>query len=161
MILGMTTASFTLLHVVISLIGIVSGLIVMYGLLTARRLDGWTALFLLTTVLTSLSGFAFPNKHITPGIVVGILSMIVLVLAIVARYGLHMRGAWRGIYVVSAAIALYFNVFVLIVQSFEKVAALKALAPTQNEPPFLIVQLVVLAIFLALTVVAAKRFRES
>jgi len=161
MILGMTTASFTLLHVVISLIGIVSGLIVMCGLLTARRLDGWTALFLLTTVLTSLSGFAFPNKHITPGIVVGILSMIVLVLAIVARYGLHMRGAWRGIYVVSAAIALYFNVFVLIVQSFEKVAALKALAPTQKEPPFLIVQLVVLAIFLALTVVAAKRFRES
>jgi hypothetical protein len=133
MILGMTTSTFTLLHVLISLVGIGSGLVVMYGFLTARRLDRWTALLLAATALTSLTGFLFPNEHLTPAIVVGILSMILLVVAIASRYALRMKGVWRLVYVISAAIALYFNVFVFVVQSFEKVPALRALAPTQNR----------------------------
>jgi hypothetical protein len=157
----MSTATFTLLHVLISLVGIASGLIVMYGLLTANRLDNWTLLFLGSTALTSLTGFAFPNAHVTPGIIVGILSMIVLAAAIVARYGLRLSGVWRGIYVVGAAIALYFNVFVLVVQSFEKVSALRALAPTQKEPPFAVAQLLVLVTFIVLTVFAVRRFHAE
>jgi hypothetical protein len=158
-ILGMTTSTFTAFHVLISLVGIGSGFVVMYGFLTAKRLDRWTALFLSTTILTSLTGFLFPNEHITPGIVIGVLSIIVLAVAVAARYGLRLRGAWRGIYVVSSAIALYFNVFVLVVQSFEKVPALHALAPTQKEPPFAVVQVLVLILFVAGTVIAVKRFR--
>jgi len=158
MILGMTTSTFTLLHVLISLVGIGSGLAVMYGFLTANRLDRWTALFLASTALTSLTGFLFPNEHITPGIVVGVLSMIVLVVASAARYGLRMSGAWRAVYVITAAIALYFNVFVFVVQSFEKVPVLRTLAPTQKEPPFGITQLLVLILFVVATVYAVKRF---
>jgi hypothetical protein len=158
LILGMTTSTFTLLHVLISLAGIASGLVVMYGFLASKRLDRWTVVFLATTIATSLTGFAFPNEHITPGIVLGILSLIVLTVALVARYGLRMSGAWRWIYVVTASVALYFNVFVLVAQSFAKVPALKALAPTQKEPPFAIAQLVVLALFVGLTVFAVKRF---
>lgn len=161
MILGMSTATYTLFHVVISLIGIGSGLVVMNGFLRSRRMDGITAIFLASTILTSLTGFAFPNEHITPGIVVGILSMIVLTIAIVARYGLHMRAAWRSIYVITAAIALYFNCFVLVVQLFEKVPALRALAPTQKEPPFAIAQLIVMAIFVVWTIFAVKRFHPA
>ena len=157
----MTTANFTLLHVVISLIGIGSGLIVMFGLLTAKRLDRWTLLFLFATALTSLTGFAFPNAHITPGIVVGILSLVVLAGATVARYALHLRGAGRWIYVLCASLALYFNVFVLVVQSFEKVPALNALAPTQKEPPFAIGQLTVLIVFIVLTAIAVRRFHTD
>jgi hypothetical protein len=161
MILGMSTSTFTMLHVLISLIGIGSGIAVVFGILRAKRLDGITAIFLTTTVLTSLTGFAFPNEHVTPGIVIGILSLVLLAVAIVARYSLHLRGAWRATYVVTAAIALYFNVFVLVVQSFEKVPTLRALAPTQKEPPFAITQLLVLAIFVALTIAAVKRFRPQ
>jgi len=157
----MTTATFTLLHVLISLVGIGSGIVVMYGFLTSKRLDNWTALFLTTTALTSLSGFAFPNAHITPGIVIGILSMIILTLAVIARYPLRLKGSLRRIYVGAASLALYFNVFVLAVQSFEKVPALRALAPTQKEPPFAIVQLTVLAFFLGSTVQAVRRFRPE
>ncbi len=158
MILGMSTATFTFLHVLISLIGIGSGLIVMVGLLTGKRLDGLTAVFLTTTVLTSVSGFAFPFDHLLPSHIFGIISLVVLAVTIVARYVLHLAGAWRGTYVVGAAIALYLNVFVLIAQLFMKVPALKALAPTGKEPPFLIVQLTLMAIFVALTILAAKRF---
>jgi len=161
MILGMSTATFTAVHVIISLLGIGSGFVVMYGLLNAKRLDRWTAFFLITTALTSLTGFAFPNEHITPGQILGGLSLIVLAAAAVSRYTLHMSGLWRSIYVVSAATALYFNVFVLVVQSFEKVPALHALAPTQKEPPFAIAQLLVLAAFVWLTVLAVKRFRPD
>lgn len=161
MILGMSTATFTALHVVISLLAIGSGLVVLYGMLTAKRLDRWTGFFLATTTLTSLTGFAFPNEHVTPGQIVGAISLVVLAAAAVARYTLHMRGAWRPIYVVTAAVALYFNVFVLVVQSFEKVPALRALAPTQKEPPFAIAQLLVLAVFVWLTVLAVKRFRAD
>jgi len=161
MILGMTTATFTLLHVLISLLGIASGLVVMYGLLTSKRLDRWTLLFLISTVATSLTGFLFPFEHLTPGIVVGVLSLILLAIATVARYGLHLNGVARAAYVVTASAALYFNVFVLVVQSFEKEPALKALAPTQKEPPFAVAQLLVLAFFVVLTVLAVRRFHAE
>lgn len=159
MILGMTTSTFTLMHVIISLVGIASGLIVMYGMLIAKRMNGMTALFLATTVLTSITGFAFPNAHVTPGMIIGALSLVVLAIALVARYGLHLKGASRWIYVITASVALYFNVFVLVVQLFEKVPALKALAPTQKEPPFGISQVVLLALFVLLTVLAVRRFK--
>lgn len=159
MILGITTATFTSVHVFISLLGIGSGFVVVFGLLLRKQLDGWTALFLATTVATSVTGFLFPIKHLTPGLIVGAISLVVLAVAILARYAFHLSRAWRLTYVITAALALYFNTFVLIVQSFEKVPALKALAPTQKEPPFLVAQLVVLAAFIVLTVAAAKRFR--
>ena len=150
---------FTKLHVVISLIGIVSGLVVMSGLLASRRLNGWTALFLISTVLTSVTGLFFPFNGVTPGIVLAIISLVLLAIAIVARYARHLSGAWRWIYVVTAMISLYLNVFVLVAQLFQKVAALKELAPTQSEPPFAVTQFVVLAIFVLLTILAAIRFR--
>jgi hypothetical protein len=150
---------FTKLHVVISLIGIVSGLVVMSGLLVSRRLNGWTALFLISTVLTSVTGLLFPFNGVTPGIVLAIISLVLLAVAIVARYARHLSGAWRWIYVVTAMISLYLNVFVLVAQLFQKVTALKALAPTQSEPPFAVTQLVVLAMFVLLTILAAIRFR--
>jgi hypothetical protein len=158
MILGMTTSTFTLVHVLLSLVGIGSGFIVIFGLLTGKRLDGWTALFLATTVATSVTGFLFPFDHLLPSHKVGIISLVVLAVAILARYALHLTGAWRRIYVISALIALYLNVFVAVVQAFMKVPALKAMAPTQTEPPFLVAQIVVLLIFVGLTVVAAKKF---
>lgn len=158
MILGMTLGTYTFLHVLISLVGIGSGLIVMFGLLGGKRLDGWTGLFLATTVLTSVSGFGFPFDHLLPSHVVGLISLVVLAAAVAARYALRLAGPWRWIYVVGSGIALYLNVFVLVVQGFEKVPALKALAPTQKEPPFLVAQLVVLLIFAALIILAAKRF---
>ncbi len=133
-------ATFTLVHVVLSLIGILSGFVVVFGLLSVKRLDGWTALFLVSTVATSVTGFLFPFHRFLPSHAVGILSLIVLGGAILARYALHLAGAWRRIYVVCAVIALYLNVFVLIVQLFEKIPALKAMAPTQSEPPFLVAQ---------------------
>ncbi len=151
----------TLVHVAISLVAILSGLVVVYGLLNAKRLDGWTALFLVTTVATSVTGFFFPFKGITPGDVVGIISLVVLAIAIYARYSRQLVGGWRRTYVITAVIALYLNVFVLIVQLFEKVPALHALAPTQNEAPFKVSQLVVLVVFIAVAIAAAKRFREA
>jgi hypothetical protein len=159
MMLGMTLSTFTFFHVVLSLVGIASGFIVVYGLLAGKRLDTWTAIFLLFTVLTSATGFLFPFTHLLPSHIVGILSLLVLAVAIVARYARHLGGIWRLTYVVTAMIALYLNVFVAVVQSFEKVPALKVLAPTQKEPPFLIAQLVVMAIFILLTIFAVRRFR--
>ena len=158
MILGMSTAAFTLLHVVISFIGIGSGAAVMYGFLRAKKLGGITAIFLASTALTSITGFLFPITHITPGLIVGSLSLVLLAVAIVAHYGQHLHGPWRWIYVVSASLALFFNVFVLVVQSFEKVPALNALAPTQKEPPFLVAQLVVMVLFAAFTIAGVRRF---
>ncbi|MGA2344755.1 MAG: hypothetical protein ABSF93_02040 [Candidatus Sulfotelmatobacter sp.] len=158
MILGMTTSTFTLIHVLLSLAGIGTGFIVVYGLLTGKRLDGWTAIFLATTVLTSLTGFLFPEEHILPSHIVGIISLVVLAVAIVARYALHLSNAWRWIYVVCAVLALYLNSFVAVVQSFLKVPALKALAPTQKEPPFLVAQLAVMAVFIVLGILSVKRF---
>ena len=161
MILGMTTSTFTLVHVLLSLVGIGSGLVVIFGLLTGKRLDGWTALFLATTVATSVTGFGFPFDHLLPSHKVGILSLLVLAVAILARYAFHLRGAWSRIYAISAVVALYLNVFVGVVQAFLKVPALKALAPKQTEPPFLVAQLVVLVIFIVITILAAKRFRNE
>jgi hypothetical protein len=161
MILGMTTSTYTLIHVAISLVGISSGFVVLFGLLAAKRLDAWTALFLATTVLTSVTGFGFPFDHLLPSHKVGIISLAVLAVAILARYVFHLVGAWRWIYGIGAVIALYLNVFVLIVQLFEKVPALKALAPTQSEPPFLAAQLVVTGLFALFAILAGKRFRPS
>src|SRR5438132_10407350 len=161
MIWGMTTATFTLVHVGLSLVGIGTGLVVMFGLLAGKRLDVWTALFLAITVATSVTGFGFPFEHFLPPHYVGVLSLLVLAVALLARYAFHLSGAWRWIYVVSAAMALYLNVFVGVVQAFEKVPALKAMAPTQSEPPFVIAQLVVLALFVALATVATKRFAHA
>jgi len=158
MILGMSTATYTFLHVLISLIGIGSGLVVMFGFLTGKRLDGITAIFLTTTVLTSVTGFGFPFEHLSPAHKVGIISLVVLAIAILARYVFHLAGAWRGTYVITSAIALYLNVFVLVVQLFMKVPALKALAPTGTEPPFLVAQVVVMLVFICLTVLATKKF---
>ncbi len=159
MVLGMSLSTFTLLHVIISLAGIGSGFIVMYGLLNRKRLDGWTAIFLSTTVLTSVTGYLFPFEGFKPSYVVGGISLIVLAVAIWARYRGHMEGAARGIYISTAAVALYLNCFVAVIQAFAKVPALHALAPTQKEPPFLIAQLFLLALFIGLTVLAIKRFR--
>ncbi len=155
----MSTATYTLIHVVISLIGIGSGLIVLFGMLSAKRLDSLTALFLVTTVLTSVTGFGFPVEHLSPAHKVGIISLVVLAIAILARYAFHLAGKWRWIYVVTAAIALYLNTFVLVVQSFQKVPVLKAMAPTQTEPPFLVAQVVVMLIFIVLGIFSVKKFR--
>ena len=157
----MTISTFTTVHVVLSLVGIFSGFVVLIGLLGGKRLDGLTALFLVSTVLTSVTGFLFPVDHFLPSHGVGIISLVVLAVAILARYAFHLAGAWRWIYVVGAVVALYLNVFVLIAQAFLKVPALKAMAPTQSEPPFLIAQLVVMALFIALGIAAAKRFRNQ
>jgi hypothetical protein len=156
MVLGMST--FTFVHVVLSLIGIFSGFVVVYGLFAADRLNGWTALFLLTTVLTSVTGFFFPFHKFLPSHGVGTMSLIVLAVAIFARYMRHLTGAWRRIYVITAMIALYLNVFVLVAQLFMKIPALKAMAPTGSESPFLVSQIVVMALFVVVTIIAAKRF---
>jgi hypothetical protein len=161
MMLGMSLPVFTVFHVIISLIGIGSGLIVVLGMLTARRLKNWTAIFLITTVATSITGFLFPFHGFKPSYAVGILSLIVLAIAIVALYSFHLAGAWRWVYVVTAIIALYFNVFVLVVQCFAKAPALRALAPTQTEPPFLIAQLTVMAIFIVLGVLSVRKFHPA
>ncbi len=161
MILGMTTSTFTFVHVVISLIGIGSGFVVIYGLLIGKRLDAWTALFLVTTAATSVTGFGFPFEHLLPSHKVGIISLVILAIVIPARYMFRLTGVWRPIYVIGAAMALYLNVFVLVVQMFLKIPALHALAPTGKEPPFLIAQIVVLAFFVVLTIAATKRFRSE
>jgi hypothetical protein len=159
MIFGMT--AFTFFHVLLSLIGIFTGLIALFGMIAGKRLDGWNGIFLVTTALTSITGFFFPFHGVTPGIKVGIISLIVLAVAIPARYVKHLAGAWRKIYAVTASIALYLNVFVLIAQLFMKVPSLHVLAPTGSEPPFLISQVVVLAIFIVLTIAAAIKFHPE
>ena len=157
----MILSAFTFFHAVISLVAIASGFVIVYGLLTSKRLDGWTALFLATTVATSVTGFMFPAHHLTPGHVLGIISLIVLTFAIVARYRYRLVGGWRRTYAITAVTALYFNVFVLIAQLFEKVPALKELAPTQSEAPFKIAQLVALLVFAALATRAAMKFHSE
>jgi len=154
----MTT--FTIIHVIISLIGIGSGLLVVGGLLSGGKLSGWTAVFLATTVATSATGFGFPFTKFLPSHAVGIVSLLVLAVAIAARYAYRLRGFWRPTYVITAVVALYLNVFVLIVQTFLKVPALNASAPTQTEPPFAIIQLIALAAFILLGIMATIRFRE-
>lgn len=152
---------YTIAHVLISLVGIFTGFVVLFGLLAGKRLNGWTKWFLITAVLTSVTGFGFPVHHFMPSHGVGIISLLVLAVAIYARCRRELACAWRWIYVVGAMIALYLNVFVGIVQAFEKVPALKAMAPTQTEPPFKLTQLVALVLFALLTVFAAIRFRPE
>jgi hypothetical protein len=160
MVLGLSIGAFTLFHVVITLIAIGSGLVVVGGMFASNRLPDTTALFLLTTVLTSVTGFLFPIHGFTPALGVGILSCVLLAIALFAYYGKHLTGAWRWIYVVTAIVSLYFNVFVLVIQSFIKVALLNALAPTQStEPAFVIAQALVLAFFVLIGVVATLKFR--
>ena len=160
MVLGMSLATYTIVHVVISLIGIGSGLIILFGLLNGKLLTPWNGLFLLTTVLTSVTGFFFPYTKVTPGIILGILSLIALAIALYALYAGHLNGAWRRTYAITALIALYFNVFVLVAQLFAKVPAIHALAPTQTEPPFKIAQLLLLILSIVLITLAAKKFRN-
>jgi hypothetical protein len=159
MIFGMTR--FPFVHVVISLVGILTGFVVVVGLIAAKRLDVWTVVFLTSTLATSVTGFLFPFEHFMPSHGVGILSLVVLAVAILARYPFHLAGAWRRIYAVSAVIALSRNVFVLIVQFFQRVPAVKEMAPTQFEPPFLLAQLVGLALFVGIGMAAAIRFRNE
>jgi len=161
MILGMSLSTVTTVHVIISLIAIVSGTIVMFGLLGSNRMPGLTAIFLLFTILTSATGFLFPFEKLMPSHMIGILSLVLLAIACIALYGMKLSGAWRGIYVVTALISLYLNVFVLIIQSFLKVAPLHALAPSvpPSEPPFVVVQGIVLLFFVIVIVGAVRRFR--
>jgi hypothetical protein len=151
----------TIVHVAISLVGIGAGFVVMWGLLVSKRVNTWTAIFLATTTATSVTGFFFPIEGITPGLALGILSLIVLAPALAARYYYDLVGPWRRTYVITAMIAQYFNVFVLIVQAFQKIPSLQEIAPTQSEPPFAVVQIVTLALFIAYTTLAAVRFRPE
>jgi hypothetical protein len=159
MILGMTIANFTLLHVAISLIGIVAGLVAVFGMLQGRYLKGTSTLFLVTTILTSVTGFFFPFTKLLPSHITGIISLVVLAITVLALYTYRLAGSWRWIYVAGATLALYLNMFVLTVQAFLKVPALKKLAPTQSEPPFLIAQGVLLIVFIALFIIAVRAFR--
>ncbi len=161
MIWGMSVATFTLVHVVISLIGIVTGLVVLAAMLRGRRPPAWTAAFLATTVLTSVTGFAFPFDRFLPSHWFGVISLVVLAVALLALYAFRLSGPWRRLYVAAAVLALYLNVFVAVVQAFQKLAFLQPLAPTQSEAPFLAAQLVVLALFVVLGVLAAVRFRPE
>jgi len=161
MVLGMSLSAFTTLHVIISLIGIVSGLFVMFGLLGSNRMAGMTALFLLTTVLTSATGFLFPFEKLLPSHIIAILSLVLLAIACLALYAMNLSGAWRWIYVVTAMVSLYLNVFVLVIQSFLKIPALTALAPGNppSGPVFAVVQGIVLLFFALVIIGAVRRFR--
>lgn len=159
MIAGLSIATFTLVHVAITLVAIASGLVVLYGLLTARRMEGWTDLFLVFTVLTDATSFMFPFHGFTPAFNLAIVSSVVLLPTLAARYAFSMAGQWRGVYVVGALLSLYLNCFVLVAQSFQKIPSLHSLAPNGNELLFLIVQGVVLFLFLFAGLVAFRRFR--
>src|SRR6266480_2406922 len=149
---------YTIIHTLISLVAIFTGLVVVLGMLGGKRLDGWTKWFLITAVATTITGFFFPFHGFTPAIGLGIISLPFLALTIFARYPKHLAGPWRWIYVIGAVICLYFNLFVVVVQAFEKIPALHALAPTQTEPPFKLTQLIVLLVSALLAIVAAIRF---
>jgi hypothetical protein len=160
----MSLATFVLVHVVISLVGVASGLVVMFGLLGSNRMSGLTALFLVTTILTSATGFLIPplvSEKLLPSHIIGLLSLVLLAIACFALYVQKLSGAWRWVYVLTALISLYLNVFVLVIQSFLKVPALHALAPSvpPSEPPFAIVQGIVLVFFAIVIIGAIRRFR--
>ncbi|HEY2876861.1 MAG TPA: hypothetical protein VGJ56_33420 [Reyranella sp.] len=161
MILGLSIPTFTLLHVLLSVVGIAAGLIVVERLLRNRALGLSNTIFLVATILTAASGFLFPSRSaaFTPAQTLGMISLAMLLIAVVALYVGNLIGAWRWIYVVAAVVALYFNVFVGVVQSFAKVGRLRMLAPTQTEPPFLLTQGAVLLFFLIVAVIALRRFQ--
>jgi len=161
MVLGMSLSTFTMLHVIISLIGVVSGLVVLSGLLGSKVMPGWTALFLVTTILTNATGFLFPFDKLLPSHIIAIISLVLLAIACIALYGMKLAGAWRWIYTLTALIALYLNVFVLVIQSFLKIGPLHALAPSvpPSEPPFAVVQGIILVFFVIAIIGAVRRFR--
>ncbi|MBR0696704.1 hypothetical protein [Bradyrhizobium lablabi] len=164
MILGMSLATVTMVHVIISLIAIASGLVVMSGLLGSKPMPGLTAIFLLFTILTSATGFLFPFTQLLPSHMIGILSLVLLAIACIALYGMRLNGVWRPIYVVTAMVSLYLNVFVLVIQSFLKIPALQALAPAvppnpPSGPVFAVVQGIVLLFFVLVIIGAWRRFR--
>jgi len=152
---------YTIIHTLISLVAIVTGIVVVFGMLAGQRLDGWTKWFLITAVATTVTGFFFPFHGLTPAIGLGIVSLPFLALTIFARYPKRLVGPWRWIYVIGAVICLYFNLFVLVVQSFEKIPALHAMAPTQTESPFKLTQLIVLLLSIVLAIVAVIRFHPE
>ncbi len=167
MILGMSVAAFTQLHVIISLVAIISGIIVAFSMLNARLMPALTTLFLITTVATSVTGFMFPTPvdaprvigSLDPANVIGLISLIFLLFAILALYAYKLAGSWRAVYVISALVALYFNCFVLVAQSFQKIPFFHALAPTQKEPPFAVAQAILLILFVGLGIAAFKKFK--
>jgi hypothetical protein len=161
MVLGMSLSTFTILHVIISLIGVVSGLVVLSGLLGSKVMPSWTALFLVTTILTNATGFLFPFDKLLPSHIIAIISLVLLAIACIALYGMKLSGAWRWIYMLTALIALYLNVFVLVIQSFLKIGPLHALAPSvpPSEPPFAVVQGIILVFFVIAIIGAVRRFR--
>src|SRR6202040_2722949 len=163
MVLGMSLATFTMVHVIISLVGIVSGIIVMFGMLGSNRMPGLTAIFLLFTILTSATGFGFPFTQLLPSHMIGILSLVLLAIACIALYAMRLAGPWRWIYVVTALVSLYFNVFVLVIQSFLKIPALAAVAPGNppSGPVFGVVQGIVLVFFILMIIGAIRRFRPA
>jgi len=158
---GIPTDTFLQIHVILSLVGIASGLVVLYGLLTGNPLAAWTAIFLVTTILTGVTGFPLPPFGFDPPRAVGIILLILLALAVLALYAFRLAGVWRSIYIITAIMALYLNVFVGVTQAFQKLPFLQPLAPTQSEPPFLIAQIVVLLLFVVLGVVAVRRFHPA
>ena len=149
---------YTIIHVIISLLGIISGFVVIAGMINADPMEGWTKFFLWTTVLTSVTGFFFPFKRLMPSHIFGVISLLVLAAVVYARYSAHLAGGWRLTYVIGAIFAQYLNVFVLVVQMFQKIPALNKLAPTQKEPPFAVAQLVVLIACIALGIMAVRNF---
>jgi hypothetical protein len=149
---------YTIIHTLISLVAIFTGIVVVFGMLGGKRLDGWTKWFLITAVATTITGFFFPFHGFTPAIGLGIISLPFLAITIFARYSKDLAGAWRWIYVIGAVICLYFNLFVLVVQLFEKVPALHAMAPTQTESPFKLTQVCVLVVSAVLAIIAVIRF---
>jgi hypothetical protein len=161
MVLGMSLATFTLVHVVISLIAIAAGLLVMFGLLGSNRMPGMTAIFLLFTILTNATGFLFPFTKLLPSHIIAVLGLVLLAIACLALYGMKLAGAWRWIYVVTAMTSLYLNIFVLVIQSFLKIPFLHALAPSvpPSEPPFAVVQGLVLLFFVVVIIGSIRRFR--
>ncbi len=159
--MGIDLPTFTLIHVVISVLGVIAGLVVVGGLMAGAPMGGWTFLFLVATLLTSVTGFMFPFTAVSPAHVVGGISLLVLAVCLAARYWMRMTGRWRAIYVGSAVVALYLNVFVLMAQLFTKTPPLAALAPTQQEAPFAVTQMLVLVVFVWLGWSALRGFRAD
>jgi hypothetical protein len=160
MILGMSLETFTELHVAISVVGILTGAIVLLCMIRDRSIAVWNEIFLATTIATSVTGFLFPFRGVSPAIIVGIISLVVLAMALFAFYGMHLAGFWRRLYADCAIVALYLNSFVFVVQAFAKLPALKAAAPTQSEPPFLVAQAAVLVVFIIGGFLAQRQFAK-
>jgi hypothetical protein len=163
MVLGMSVSTFTLVHVIISLVAIAAGFVVLFGLLGSNRMSGMTALFLAMTILTTATGFLFPFTKLFPSHMIGMLSLPLLAIAVFALYGQKLSGAWRWIYVVTAMLSLYLNVFILVIQSFLTIPALRALAPDLPlaQPPHAIAQVIVLLFFIIAIIAAVRRFRPA